>query len=1292
MEETQHYYKRFPGFEGMSVAEDMNCEQTVWLFSDMIKQGRETLLSVAHIIRADGNDEDSVYYGKNVRLSLNERLLPVGENNNEAEYYVDALGDKYLIYNNMIGGKEYKTYTTIEPSWLNGFPLYSEIKQAELNLCWLTKGNVVKGYNKDGYLVVVGEKRKRLYYIYRTTGSNLLKSVSDYSGQTSKLMYYFYYNDVEETGNYHLNKIQDYINSCDVKFEYDSDNPNLGKLIKISHSLGETFNIGYKGNIIDKVTSSDGYTAEYSKSGSTATLKIKSRFSQVPGDSTPEDDYPEYSKWIIAYSGNNCTITYDNGDKEHYNFTTDNRVNYIYAKESGGKVTEAYETFVVPHSQNGIAYATQECLYVPYAQFEIELGEMDITTLNGYEQPDFREITLRRIAVNSVGTYSTADIRTDYLYNEDRLCLKETTTATLKLNNGKEESYTQVTVYEYDDGELVKKTSYVGDEYAKERSELIETYGREDSADGTYQTRSSRYRAASGNRRYRTEENYDSYGRKTSEKDPSGNYEIKYTYYNNGLIYGVNQPGYPVTYRRYDNYDNLRQIYFNDYDEEGYQIDIGNLLERVNGELVTLKGNDQINFVYDEKRRLKSVNIAGNTGSKAFSCSEDTAKETVIATNENGEVIKCENAKDGSYEKLYYNNVLQLQNDYNAKGQLTIIRDILSGANATCTYNALGQMTSYTEKQDNSTKVKHSYAYDEYGNLSTESISGQVSRTYGYEYEAKSDRRFKGMTFGGISEEVEYDNLDRITSKTVRQNGAELFTKTYEYYDVKQETYTNATTLPKSIKYMRGGLELQSVTYGYNTITGQLNEVTVNGQSAKYQYTRNQLFREDNQALNKSQRFYYTNDWNIANKVTGAYNPDGGVNGTYTYYNYSGDKLMSYANQSCVYDNMGNPTTYRGKAATWKGRQMTSFNGVNFTYDGRGRRTSKNSITFLYDSHGRIIKQSNGLEFFYDFEGIAAVKYNGNTYLYATDAQGNVIALIDKNGNIVVQYYYDAWGNHTVSGSNLTLANLNPFRYRGYYYDTETGLYFLQTRYYDPEVGRFLNRDSVSYADPETIGGLNLYAYCLNNPVEYVDPAGTGPILALILGVAALVGMGLTIGGVVSDNNVMTAIGLTMVSVPALITGGIAFATGISGASFLGIIGGGTVVTGIGTALFASAEYQEIFTGNNWIINLGISENWYYGLMLTVSALATIGTVSCGMLMSIGKLSTPQQMMRSLSKHPNNWKIVKQNITPAIGKNYRGGISNYSNYMNRWTGGKLGIHYIIKNGVYVHGPHFHPWM
>lgn len=136
------------------------------------------------------------------------------------------------------------------------------------------------------------------------------------------------------------------------------------------------------------------------------------------------------------------------------------------------------------------------------------------------------------------------------------------------------------------------------------------------------------------------------------------------------------------------------------------------------------------------------------------------------------------------------------------------------------------------------------------------------------------------------------------------------------------------------------------------------------------------------------------------------------------------------------------------------------------------------------------------------------------------DVQGNIIALLDVNGKVVVQYVYDAWGNHAVldaNGNDLTssshIGNRNPFRYRGYFYDVETGLYYLQTRYYDPEIGRFLNMDDISYADPEQFHGLNLYAYCGNNPVNYVDPTGHF-VLALVLGLVGSFAVGFGISAV----------------------------------------------------------------------------------------------------------------------------------------------------------------------------------
>ena len=146
---------------------------------------------------------------------------------------------------------------------------------------------------------------------------------------------------------------------------------------------------------------------------------------------------------------------------------------------------------------------------------------------------------------------------------------------------------------------------------------------------------------------------------------------------------------------------------------------------------------------------------------------------------------------------------------------------------------------------------------------------------------------------------------------------------------------------------------------------------------------------------------------------------------------------------------------------------------------------------FTCGFNGNLIKQSNGLEFIYDNSAVIVVKYDGSVYFYRRDAQGNIPAIFDSIGNIVVEYSYDAWGKCTIKTNVSGIAAINPFRYRGYYLDDETGLYYLNARYYDPEIGRFISADSIAYLAPESINGLNVYAYCGNNPVMNVDPTGT---------------------------------------------------------------------------------------------------------------------------------------------------------------------------------------------------------
>ena len=346
------------------------------------------------------------------------------------------------------------------------------------------------------------------------------------------------------------------------------------------------------------------------------------------------------------------------------------------------------------------------------------------------------------------------------------------------------------------------------------------------------------------------------------------------------------------------------------------------------------------------------------------------------------------------------------------------------------------------------------------------------------------------------------DKLGRNAGREIWKDSAK-FAAEYIYY---RKVGDHATNMPSSVYFGKKKGDILSITesvkYKYDTM-GNICRIDENGEPVVwYKYDAlNRLVREDNKTFKKTWLYSYDNKGNILCKRTTNFTLKENVEEcefTSVQYEYDGDKLLTYGTQMCEYDAIGNPETYRGKSVGWSnGRQMTSYDGTVFTYDGLGRRLSKGDINYTYDSNNRIIKQSNGIEFLYDNSGVAGIVYNSGTYLYRKDGQGNIVALIDSNGNVVVEYKYDAWGNQEIEISDTTYENLakaNPFRYRGYYYDEETGLYYLKSRYYDPETGRFITIDDISYLDPETINGLNLYAYCGNNPVMNVDPYGNSEL------------------------------------------------------------------------------------------------------------------------------------------------------------------------------------------------------
>ena len=222
---------------------------------------------------------------------------------------------------------------------------------------------------------------------------------------------------------------------------------------------------------------------------------------------------------------------------------------------------------------------------------------------------------------------------------------------------------------------------------------------------------------------------------------------------------------------------------------------------------------------------------------------------------------------------------------------------------------------------------------------------------------------------------------------------------------------------------------------------------------------------------------------------------------SYTYDAVWKDLLTGYGDQSITYDAQGNPTSYLGHTLTWeKGRQLKSFDNIQYTYNANGIRTSKTVDGVRHDfvlDGAKILRETwnnNTLVPLYDNEdSVCGIIFNNAPFYFQKNLQGDVIAIVDKNAQVVAKYSYDAWGVCAViqDTSDCGIAAINPYRYRGYYYDAEIGMYYLRSRYYNPSVGKFVNADKAEYILIETDDRFaNLNAYCLNEPVFGIDEWG----------------------------------------------------------------------------------------------------------------------------------------------------------------------------------------------------------
>lgn len=333
------------------------------------------------------------------------------------------------------------------------------------------------------------------------------------------------------------------------------------------------------------------------------------------------------------------------------------------------------------------------------------------------------------------------------------------------------------------------------------------------------------------------------------------------------------------------------------------------------------------------------------------------------------------------------------------------------------------------------------------------------------------------------------------------------------------------------LKYKKGSSDLRGFTYTYDA-SGNITKIVTEGTNVPQaaltkEYTYDALGQLATEVNGSGTTFGYAYDTagNIRNITK-----DGTVTKSFGYTNPSWPDLLTsvtangttkdvlYEGQSQTSDlpSSGNPITYyNGKdyTFTWtKGRQLASATvdgkQVSYTYDMSGVRTSKtvNGTTYNYTTlSGKVMRQtwgSKSLEFIYDDgnQPFAMIYNDGSTttlYYYVLNAQGDVIALLNADGTLAASYNYGAWGNYSVhddKGAKITKASfighINPLRYRGYYYDRETRLYYLQSRYYDFANCRFINADGVVTTNVAEFLECNMFAYCTNNPINFSDEDG----------------------------------------------------------------------------------------------------------------------------------------------------------------------------------------------------------
>ena len=497
-------------------------------------------------------------------------------------------------------------------------------------------------------------------------------------------------------------------------------------------------------------------------------------------------------------------------------------------------------------------------------------------------------------------------------------------------------------------------------------------------------------------------------------------------------------------------------------------------------------------------------------------------------------------------DPIYYSGQFSSSEVDNIDSKLATSTDIITGNVTKLGYDD-NNLTHIAEFNSSGSKLKsEAFTYDDINRvIQDDYVFGGKTIQENIEYETETDAvnadaRIKEYEYNynnidTVSSKRKYDTFKRISEDTLTVGNNKVI-KNYSYYN----------SMPSVVKHTKNNSQINNYNFEYDNVMRISRETDSSaGYSNSYVYDDyGQLERENNGHYGKTILYTYDENGNITKAQKYNYTT-GDISGTpvedmFSYSTTYPDRLISFNNKSITYNDNGCIKTYDGWTYTWnKGKlscieknTSSSLNNTRafisgtirkyqYSYNAQGQRIKKEytyfpgsiqqidymqkcTTTYEYDFKGRLLidkrvsEYNDGatitrkFEFLYEGSDIVGVIYTNDdgaaTYYYDKNPRGDVIAILDNSGNTVVKYTYDAYGNcNCYYSANNDLANSNPIRYRSYYYDEDTGLYYLNAIYYNPQWRRFIQPTNVSTLNPFGMNGLNQYTYANNNPIGIIN-------------------------------------------------------------------------------------------------------------------------------------------------------------------------------------------------------------